>query len=460
MNGRHSISGLLTRYVMFGFAAMWLLALVATALVLRSEQDELADITIQRTAQVFLPQIAADFRQRGADPVTLPIETGGTRRFDPVNIDEDAEDALIYRLLDGTGAALMRSAAPPGTVYPETAQQGHARTVSHVFYTTFPNHDGFVMQIGDLRSERAEAYRDSFLALLIPMLAILPLCWLLVGWIGRRALAPLDRLRSEIAQRGDTRLDPIDAGGQADELRAITASLNGFMIRLSTALEGERAFATSAAHELRTPVAVALAQVQRMRAEGSGADPARLIAIEEALKRMTRLVVRLLQMARAEAGIGLSETPQDIAGLLDLILDDSRRDPARAVRLHVDLPDAPVLSRIDPDAFAMLSGNLIDNAFQHAPPDTAIHVALSPTGWLSVTNDSPVIAAPELLRLTKRFQRGTVSGNGFGLGLCIVDTIARHTGGTFKLSSPPEGRDSGFQAMFHAPPIKPVVRQS
>jgi two-component system OmpR family sensor kinase len=216
-------------------------------------------------------------------------------------------------------------------------------------------------------------------------------------------------------------------------------------------LESERTFATSAAHELRTPVASALAQVQRMRAETADAEAGRLIVIEEALKRLTRLVERLLQLARADAGIGLNDRPQDIQGLLDIVLDDSRRNPARAHRLTVDLPHGPVLSPIDPDAFAIVVGNLIDNAFQHAPPATPITVEMLADGRVTVTNEGAVIAPTDLAGLKKRFQRGAGSGNGFGLGLYIAETIAQQMGGNLTLHSPPPDRISGFQAVFQAP---------
>ncbi len=451
MSGQRSLARRLAGRVMVGFAVVWLLALVATALVLRAELDEASDKIIRETAQVLLPTLAADYRQRLASGSSAAVEIAVPPRVDPDGEIEDGEEAPIYRLLDGSGAVLMTSSAPASTVFPERAGHGYARTTTHIFYNTAPNGDGFVMQVGEPRQERISAYFDSLFALLIPMLAILPLAYLLVRWIGREALAPLDRFRSEIADRGDTRLDPIDAAGQPAELQAIASALNGFMIRLALALDSERAFATSAAHELRTPVAVALAQVQRLRAEARDDETGRLLAVEEALKRMSRLVARLLQLARADAGIGLSEAPQDVGKVLELVLDDSRRDPARAGRLKVVTCKAPVPSRIDPDAFAMAVGNLIDNAFQHSPPGTPVEIALTADGLLRITNDGPVIPEPDLSRLTGRFQRGSPAGAGFGLGLHIADTIARQSHGELSLHSPPGGRAAGLEVRFKVP---------
>ncbi|MCK8463137.1 HAMP domain-containing histidine kinase [Aliiroseovarius sp. S1339] len=451
MNVRNSLARRLSRLIIFGFAFIWLLALVATSVVLRHEQLEFADKIIQETAQIYLPAIVSDFRIAKANGDPLPIEFERRMRFDPDGGMELEDEVLVYRLLDRSGNALMVSATPPETVFPAAGSRGYTRTESHVFFTTPPNKEGFVMQVGDLREERSEVFFESVLALVIPMLAILPLVYLTVAWIGKKALSPLDQVRREIEARNDARLDPIDASGQPAELRAITATLNGFMIRLSQALDGERAFATNAAHELRTPVAVALAQVQRMRAEAGGDAGGRLAAIEDALKRMSRLVTRLLQLARAEAGIGMSQDAQDLSKLIDVVLDDSCRDANRRNRLRIVRPKQAVFANIDPDAFAMIAGNLIDNAFQHAPADTPIEVELTQAGVLRVKNDGPVLSPSELDHLPKRFQRGTKTTDGFGLGLYIADKVARHSGGKLEFHSPPIGEVSGFEGRFQAP---------
>lgn len=450
MSVRNSLSRRLSRFVILGFAAIWLLALVATAVVLRHEQQEFADTVLQETARIYLPAIVTDYRVAQDTGATMPFEFGDDPRFGARGGSDSDAAALVYRLLDRSGTVLMISSGGLDVTFPTYGATGFTETESHNFYTTSPNGEGFVMQVGDPRQERSEAYFESLTALMIPMLAILPLAYLMVAWIGQRALSPLDQMRDEIEARSDARLDPIDAGGQPAELRAITATLNGFMIRLSQALDGERAFATNAAHELRTPVAIALAQVQRMREETGNDNAGRLAAIEEALKRMSRLVVRLLQVARADAGIGMSQDSHDLRKLLDIVLSESQRDPGRKERLRVVRPDQPVLCKLDPDAFAMIAGNLIDNAFQHAPPETVIDIELTQSGVLRIVNDSPALSPAELERLPGRFQRGMKGSDGFGLGLYIADKIARHSGGRLVLRSPPSGKDRGFEARFIA----------
>ena len=440
MTGGRSLARRLALLTSVGFAVIWLLATFAMALVLRFEQEELLDLTLRETAELFQPVLVERWNAGEDGAVTAPGSA------------PDAGDALVYVLLDSDGRILLRSAsAAEADLVAGPPRRGYSLTDTHAFYTTAPDDAGYAVAFGDPRQERYEAYRDSFLAFLLPMLALLPLAYLLVGWIVRSALRPLGVLREEIAARDEGRLEPIDAGSQPTELRAMIATLNGLMIRLGRALEGERAFASNAAHELRTPVAVALAQVQRLKAETSrDCDLGRIARIEAALTRMSRLVARLLQLARADAGIGAAPDPQDLKPLLDLVLEDSRRDPACAARLDEIVPEGAVWGRIDADAFAILAGNLVDNAFLHAPGGSRITVELTPDAVLRVENDGPTLPRAELAALTRRFHRGRAEGGCFGLGLHIAETIARQSGGSLELRSPRPGRPDGFAAIFRA----------
>ena len=428
-----------------GLLAVWTLAVLATALALKTEQEELLDLELRETARLFQPVLARRWREAGAGAALPPPS------------DDDPQKALVYLLMDADGAILLRSRGAAGVALPDRAPEslpepGYVTTESHVLYVTQADADGLIAAFGDSRGERREAYVDSLLAFLVPMLAILPLAYLMTGWVARAALRPLDRLRAEIAARGEGRLDPIDADGQPQELRAITAVTNGLMARLGQALDGERAFATNAAHELRTPVAVALAQTQRLRATVPADAVAGVERIEAALDRMGRLVARLLQLARADAGIGAASEPADLRALLGHVLEDARRDPRRSDRLRVVGPGAPVRSPIDPDAFAILAGNLVDNAFQHSPDGTEVAVTLTADGTLRVVNAAAPCPENRLATLTRRFGRATAAGAGFGLGLHIADAIARQSGGILTLASPAPGRADGFEARFTAPP--------
>ncbi len=442
-----SLSRRLALLISLGFAVIWGLSMFVTSIALRGEQDELFNNELMETAHLFRPIVTQALVTGALDVAAVngALQARGTG---------DVDEALIYQVLSRDGSVLIQSRDFAQAVLPAgPTMAGFVQTETHAFYTTDFNASGYAVRIGDPLQERLEAYRDSFVAFLIPMLALLPLAYFLVGWVARTALNPLEQLRSEITLRGGMRLDQIDAKDQPLELVAITSTLNNFMGRLAQSLEGERAFASSAAHELRTPLAVALAQVQRLRIETADGDAlSAIIKVENALKRMVRLVSRLLEVARAEAGIGVATAKTDIAGVLRFVVDEHKRDLARQMRITLTIEQAPVWSAMDADAFAIVIGNLIDNAFHHGKTEGIVAISLTATRYVSVQNDSALVPAEELQKLVGRLHQGETTHNGFGLGLYIADRIVRQAGSALELRSPCQGRSSGFEAGFVLPP--------
>lgn len=219
----------------------------------------------------------------------------------------------------------------------------------------------------------------------------------------------------------------------------------------SVRLRAERSFAANAAHEFRTPLAGAIAQVQRLRSEV--ADPAtarRAVEIEATLKRLTRLAERLMQLARAEGGRLRLDHTVDLRGVARLVVDDMGRtagDPA----ITLDLPDRPVLSDLDPDAFGIICRNLVDNAIRHGARAAPVAVGLRADGTFTVANEGAVVPPDRLGRLTGRFERATEAADGSGLGLAIVAAIAERVGSELVLRSPRPGSSSGFEASLRLP---------
>lgn len=225
--------------------------------------------------------------------------------------------------------------------------------------------------------------------------------------------------------------------------------MNRLLERLSRTLEAERSFTANSAHELRTPVAAALAQTQRLVIETSDeAARARGREIEAALRRLSRLSEKLMQLARAEGARLRAAEPTDLAAILHMVVNEMTASAGNAGRVELVLPEAPALSHIDPDAFAILARNLIENALKHGSQQEPVRVTLSADGVLCVANAGAAIAPDVLARLSEPFERGRAQADGAGLGLAIARTIAAGSGGRIELLSPREGRQDGFEARF------------
>jgi len=165
---------------------------------------------------------------------------------------------------------------------------------------------------------------------------------------------------------------------------------------------------------------------------------------------MMRTSEKLMRHARAEGGRMRQAKATDMRPVLRIIAQDLQR-AAEAGRCTPHLPDAPVPLVIEPDAFGILTRNLIENALRHGNPDSPVEIDLTSDGVLTVSNAGPVLPRVTLARLRHRFQKGHPESDGAGLGLAIVTAIAERAGAAFSLVSPISGRDSGVSALVALP---------
>ena len=240
-------------------------------------------------------------------------------------------------------------------------------------------------------------------------------------------------------------LSPISVARLPAEIDPLADAVNHLLERLRKALEAERSFTANSAHELRTPLAATLAQIQRLRQEApEGPLRVRAAKIEHALRELARLSEKLMQLAKAEGGGLLSEAPQDLIPLLAHGVDEWNRSSGQRIRLQLP-SEGSVYCAIDPDAFGILLRNLIENALKYGAADQPVDVSLTDDALLRVVNGGPAVPAPVLQRLTERFVRGSSEASGSGLGLAIAKTIVHGVKAHMTLASPATGRDDGFE---------------
>jgi len=224
---------------------------------------------------------------------------------------------------------------------------------------------------------------------------------------------------------------------------------------LRRALESERSFTANSAHELRTPIATALAQIQRLQQEVSaGPIKDRMVKIESTIRDLSNLSEKLMQLAKAEGGGLLCAEQHDLISLLRLIVEDLQRSkPASLVTLTLPQRGA-FMSDIDPDAFAILIRNLLDNAIKHGTKGQPVEIRFLSEGVLNVVNAASLIPADTLAQLRQRFVRSNTAVQGLGLGLAIVDAIVSGTGAKMTINSPATGRVDGFEVSVDFSAIK------
>jgi signal transduction histidine kinase len=254
--------------------------------------------------------------------------------------------------------------------------------------------------------------------------------WLVAG----RALKPLKDVAGAADVIGRTRDFGRRLPGRRsrDEVALLSTSFNRMLDQLQDAFDSQRRFVADASHELRTPLTTIQGNAGLLARGPSVSDEvgraaAADIAAETA--RMTRLVDRMLTLARADSGLKLELAPIDMGAVVTEVCRQ-----ARTVHSDRELESAAVDATIagDEDAIRQLIWILLDNALRHSR--TRVSVELRIEGdWarLAVADDGPGIPPDERERVFERFYRADRSrtGHGAGLGLSIARWIVeQHRG--------------------------------
>jgi two-component system OmpR family sensor kinase len=422
-----------------GMTVLWLAGALISSAILQHELNESFDRAEAEIARRLLPLMADalfDRDEEGGDVHEihhLPVEAGRT---------------LIYQLQAPDGRLLIKSDDAPDTPLDARATAGFSTTARYRVFTIVDQQTGLSIQVAELLSRRARAVWGSTLTLFLPLIVLIPLSAAAIWFGTRRGLEPLSRLRQQIANRDSANLSPIASDGLPAELVPIGAALSGLILRLRAALEAERQFAANSAHELRTPIAAALAQTQRLL-ETTKDEPALAEGrkIEVTLRRLASLAEKLLQLARADAGMAATGEPTAVLPILRLVIDDVAARSGRVITLGVEPGGEDLRAPISLDALGIVLRNLIDNAVNHSPPASRIEIEVTRTS-ITIRNDAPAVAPDVLAHLRDRFVRGATTVSGSGLGLAIVEAILEQTGGRLALKSPPSGRAQGFEAVL------------
>lgn len=311
--------------------------------------------------------------------------------------------------------------------------------------------------------------------------ALLALLGIGGSWLIGRGLEPLDEMAStanEITSRGDLTARVADSDDRTEVGRlgsAINTMLDRIQQAFSARLRSEqkvREFAADASHELRTPLTTirGYAELYRQGALGPDQLPNAMRRIEQEAQRMSTLVAELLELARLDRTSSLDLTETDLAGVVrDAVADAAAVEPERPVRA-----EAPprLVAVVDEPRVRQVLANLLGNVRAHTPVTTPVAVRLAPvTGGLllEVADAGPGMSAEHAARAFDRFHRATErahsdadlengvrhgrsqggsalgqaaarresNGGGSGLGLSIVQAIARAHGGQATLESWP-----------------------
>lgn len=278
-------------------------------------------------------------------------------------------------------------------------------------------------------------------------------------WLASRAIRPVDAISATAARIAGGRLDErIPVTGNGSELDSLARVLNHAFAQLDAAFAEQARFTSDAAHELRTPVSVVLAQTQLALARPRSPDEYResIEITRRSALRMQGLIESLLALARLDAHSEPAQRqPCDLALVGREQMDHIQPLAAeRGIILRRELEPAVCLA--DPERVAQICTNLLSNAVKYNRLGGEVSVSsrrLNGHAMLSVSDTGPGIAAEHLPHIFERFYRADTSRNrstgGAGLGLAICKLLTEAEGGSLAVTSD-ETRGSTFTLQLPA----------
>ena len=291
---------------------------------------------------------------------------------------------------------------------------------------------------------RSKPLERRFWYALAGAVGILSIFGILGGFLIRRALLDrVQRIRDSVSGiiQGDLsgRLDTHSGG---DELNTLARTINGMLEQIEQLVHGVRNVSNAIAHDLRTPIAELRSRLEELSLTRPGPEQtfAEIEASVTDVDRVIRMFNALLRLAEIDSGARRS-------GFVSFDLSEVAADAVEFYQPAAELKDCELsvgtpgvaIVRGDPVLLAQALGNLIDNAIKYTPPGGHIRVEVSRAAdqaiRISVADSGPGVPEGERPKVIERFYRGDASRGtpGVGLGLSLVDAVARLHGSTLVL---------------------------
>jgi signal transduction histidine kinase len=302
-----------------------------------------------------------------------------------------------------------------------------------------------------------------FITLLLASLATLLIAVIGGYWLAGRAMSPVKKITQAAREIGETDLRRRLHLRSHDELGELADTFDDMLARLQAAFERQRQFTADASHELRTPLTIVDLEAERALSKRRTPEEYErvLTVIKSENEYMSRLVNELLTLARMDAGQTMIKSEE--LDLSDLALEVVERLYPLAKRRGVELSTGALpelLIKGDRQFLIQMLTNLVENGIKYSEgADQCVQVETGfnmnpgdPLAWVKVGDHGPGIPPEDLPHIFDRFyrvdkvrSRGTDGGQnqtdedarpvGSGLGLSIVQWIARAHGGQVKVAS-------------------------
>jgi len=314
----------------------------------------------------------------------------------------------------------------------------------------------FHIQVAETRNQRKEIQRQIIFWIVIPQLILLISAMILVRFAVTKGLSPILFLNEKITSLSYKNLTPIDLQGVPKEVDRLVGSLNKLMQELNLAIQSQNRFVSDAAHQLRTPLAGILAQIElALDTKNANEIQKRLENINESSKRLIHIINQLLTLSKSQSdALHHAEfMPLNLVAFTKQVT--SIMLPAADLK-HIDLGyegSEEVLNIMaDEGRLYDLIHNLIDNAIKYTADHGKVTLAvdLKDNKVRLVVEDNGIgIPKEDQTMIYERFYRGdNVNAAGAGVGLAIVKEIADIHNARIEIDSRKDKEGTRFYVYF------------
>ena len=283
--------------------------------------------------------------------------------------------------------------------------------------------------------------------ILVILLPLQALAAALIGaFVARRLTSPLAAMTATAAAiaDGSDLKKRIPLEGPHDELYHMGSVYNDMLARLEQSFERECRFSADASHELRTPVAAMLNQSEFALSEEATEDDRReaLRTVHSRAKDMRALIGTLLLLSRMESGQYELTKEEVCLDELCIAATDNFLETAALNEIEIKVETNPVMVKGDALLLAQAVVNLLDNAVKFNKPGGSVELTLEAeenNACIRVRDEGYGMSEEQLAHAFERFYQADASHRhpGAGLGLSLVERIARLHGGSITASSVP-----------------------
>lgn len=434
MVGRDSLAGRLTRTLILGVSAVWIVCVFGVGWYMRNAVNLDLDGEMIDSGRRMLYLAAHEYEET--------IEHGEPLKAHQIVLPPLPDIVpVIFQLVNDKHEVLIRSDNAPTEAFAVSLKAGFSDTPLWRIYTVEQPHSPTYLHLASLQSERNKVLQNTILGLTLPMVAVLPLLAWLLSTIARRELRSVQQLASEISRRDGANLQPVRLVDMPAELRSVGEHVNHLLERLTQA----RALASHAAHELRTPLATACLHLETALAQ-ERVTKQDVQASLDALKVLCHRTERMLQLSRAESASIENLTEINLVRLAATVAQEFWDAIATTADIDLIVPQVDLPAAYgDLDGLAIALRNLVENALRHSGA-SRVEIEVMAPSTLAVRDFGPGVAAERLQTLQQHHVRQVSSQSGFGLGLSIVKTIVGKQHGQLELLSPISGQTQGFEA--------------